>query len=106
MPVPLDRKSIGPKGDEMTTITHEPQAITPRRRQWSAQLTMREMWASLAIAAIWIAVPITAIWGSDITTVSAGGDRTNFPSVVVVAFFAFFATWVVAKHGFRDQPRD
>ena len=89
----------------MTTISHEPQTLAPRARPWSAQLTVREMWASLAIAAIWIAVPITAIWGSNITTISAGGDSTNFPSVVVVVFFAFLATWVVARYGFRGERK-
>jgi hypothetical protein len=64
------------------------------------------MWASVAIVAIWLAVAVTAIWGSNITTHSAGGDSANFPSAVVVVFFAFFATWVLARHGFRGEPKD
>lgn len=87
----------------MTTISHEPQAVAPQTRHWSEQLKVREMWASLAIVAMWMAVAITAIWGSNIMTHSAGGDSTNFPSALVVAFFAFFATWVVARYGFRER---
>jgi hypothetical protein len=90
----------------MTTISHGPQTIAPQTRRWPVELTVREMWASLAITAIWVAVAVTAIWGSNITTISAGGDGTNLPSAVAVAFFAFFATWVVAKHGFRGERKD
>jgi hypothetical protein len=38
-------------------------------------------------------------------TVSAGGDRSSVPSAVVVAFFAVFATWIVARRGFPADRR-
>ena len=36
----------------------------------------------------------------------AGGDHVVVPSAVVMTFFAFFATWVVAKYGFRRDGAD
>jgi len=84
----------------MTTIPHEPSAVAPVKRE-SLRLLVPEVWASLAIGVIWLAVMFTAIWGGNIVTVSAGGGSSSVPSAIVVAFFAFFATWVVARHGFR-----
>jgi hypothetical protein len=51
-------------------------------------------------------VLFTAIWGAGIVTVSAGGGSSNVPSAVVVAFFAFLGTWVVARRGFRHDRAD
>ena len=45
-----------------------------------------------------------AIYGPDILTSSSGGsDSAVVPSAVVVSFFAFLATWAVAKYGLRDN---
>ncbi|MGZ8481923.1 MAG: hypothetical protein ACXWWO_05650 [Candidatus Limnocylindria bacterium] len=86
----------------MTSISHEPSRVVREKRL--AQLLVPEMWASLAIVVIWLSVLATAIWGPDIVTNNGVGDigeRTTVPSAVVVSLFAFLATWVVAKYGFR-----
>jgi hypothetical protein len=67
------------------------------------QLLVREMWTSLAIIVIWLSVLFDAIFGPDIVSNNGVGDigeRSTVPSAVVVALFAFLATWVVAKYGF------
>lgn len=90
----------------MATVSHEPTQAMKERRRWS-ELVVPEMWTALAIAVIWLAVLFDAIYGPDITTRTAGGDFSNIPSAVIVAFFAFLATWVVARYGFpRDRRRD
>jgi len=63
------------------------------------------MWASLAIAVIWLAVLFAAVFGSDLVTNNAGVNSSIVPSAVVVALFAFLATWPLAKYGF-GRPRD
>lgn len=89
----------------MTISSHEPHVVA-REPTWS-KLLVPEMWASLAIAVIWLAVLLDALFGPDIVTSSAGGsDRAVIPSAVVLAFFAFFATWVVARHGLRSDRKD
>lgn len=90
----------------MSTISHDPSGVEPRKRQWSMNPVVSEMWASLAIAVMWLAVLFTSIYGSNIVSVSAGGSSSNVPSGVVVAFFAFLGTWVVARHGFRHESED
>jgi uncharacterized membrane protein (DUF485 family) len=85
----------------MTTLSHEPAAAVPDRRRLALQFLVPEMWASLAIAVMWLAVVFTAVWGPDIVNTTIGGTTSSVPSAVVVAFFAFFGTWVVARHGFR-----
>lgn len=89
----------------MTTIPHEPTRALGQKPSWSAQLLVREFWASLAICVIWLAVLFDAVYGPDIVNSSAGGDHSSVPSVVPVALFAFFATWVVAKYGFRREQK-
>jgi hypothetical protein len=86
----------------MATISHEPSRIAPERRRWS-EFLVSEMWASLAISVIWLSVLFCAVYGPNIETRGVAGDTGSWPSVVVVALFAFLATWVVARHGF---PRD
>ena len=84
----------------MATVSHEVRERSTLRAMFGAT----EMWASLAIAVIWLAVLFDAIYGPDIVTKSSGGsDSATIPSVVLVALFAFLATWPVAKYGFRQD---
>jgi multisubunit Na+/H+ antiporter MnhF subunit len=85
----------------MTTIPHEPARVAKEPR-WSVQLLVPEMWASLTIIVMWLSVLFDAVYGPDIVTTGVAGDTTTVPSAVVVALFAFLATWVVAKYGFRS----
>jgi hypothetical protein len=62
------------------------------------------MWASLAISVMWLAVLFDALWGPDIVSTNASGNNAQIPSAVVVAVFAYLATRVVARYGFRPQP--
>ena len=90
----------------MTSISQEPSRIVPEKRL--AQLLVPEMWASLAIIVIWLSVLADAIFGPDIVTnngVGGIGERSTVPSAVVVSLFAFLATWVVAKYGFRHERK-
>jgi len=81
----------------MTVLSHE----TPRR---SLVRVTPELWPSLAIAVIWIVVMLDALFGPAISTDNAAGTNTSsVPSAVVTAFFAFLATWVVARYGFRRE---
>jgi hypothetical protein len=90
---------------DVSTMTHGPSDLVPAKREWSLPF-VPELWASAAIAVMWLAVLFTALWGPDIVNTSAGGDSSTVPSVVPVAIFAFLATWVVAKYGFRRTPND
>jgi hypothetical protein len=85
----------------MASISQEPAA--PRRLTWGLVLSLTRMWASLAIVVVWLAVLFTAIYGPDITSTTPGGTTTSTPSAVAVALFAFLATWVIAKHGYRGD---
>jgi hypothetical protein len=46
-----------------------------------------------------------ALFGPDIVS-SNPGTYTRIPSAVLVAFFAWLATWVLAKHAFRRRAGD
>jgi hypothetical protein len=46
------------------------------------------------------------IFGPNIVNTSAGGDTSSVPSAVVVALFAFLATWVVERYGFRHERKE
>lgn len=87
----------------MTVVSHE---SSSRGREhgfpWS-QLLVRELWASLAIIVIWLAVLFDAVFGANIVNTSPGGDTSSFPSAVVVALFAFLATWPIARYGLRQR---
>lgn len=89
----------------MSAISHEPSADVQEKRRWSWQLLVPEMWASLAIVVMWLAVLFDAVFGPNILSSSAGGDQSSVPSAVVVALFAFLATWVVARYGFRRERK-
>jgi hypothetical protein len=104
------RKPVGDPGGgrryEMATISHEPSGVVREKQRRSLQFLVPEMWAALAIVVMWLSVLFDAIFGPDIVNTTAGGDSSTVPSAVVVALFAFFATWVVAKFGFRRSGRD
>jgi hypothetical protein len=87
----------------MSTVTHEPARIAREKRPWLSQFLVREMWTSLAIIVMWLSVLVDAIWGPNIVNATAGGDSSTVPSAVAVALFAFLATWVVARYGFRER---
>lgn len=85
----------------MTSMSHEPVAPASLPT-WRVVLSLREMWASLAIAVVWLSVLFTAVWGPDIVSMTGAGTNTStVPSAIVVAFFAFLATWVIAKHAYE-----
>jgi hypothetical protein len=63
------------------------------------------MWAALTIGLIWLAVLADALFGPDVVSSSPGGF-TRIPSAVVLVFFAWLATWVIAKHGFGHPTDD
>ena len=89
----------------MTTISNDPPQVAHDGRSWP-RLLVAEMWTSLAISVIWVTVLLDALFGPDIITTGAGGDSSVVPSAIVVAVVAFFATWVVARHGFRHERAD
>jgi hypothetical protein len=90
----------------MSTIPHEPSGVVQQKNRWSLQLLVPEMWAALAIVVMWLAVLFSAVFGPNIVNTSAGGDTSSVPSAVVVALFAFLATWVVARYGFRHERKE
>jgi uncharacterized RDD family membrane protein YckC len=87
-------------------VSHQPSPALPERRSWSLRDLGTEVWASLAISVIWLAVLFTAVYGGDIVTINAGGGSSKVPSGVVVALFAFLATWAVARYGFGRRHKD
>ena len=86
----------------MTSVSHEPTTVRKPR----AELRLPEMWASLAISVIWLSVLCATIWGPDITSQTPGGTDSAVPSAVPIAIFAFLATWVIARYGFRRDKSD
>jgi hypothetical protein len=90
---------------EMTTLPHEAPRVA-NKEPWSLRLLVPEMWATLAIVAMWLAVLFDSVYGPNIVSSTPGGTSSSVPSVVVVAPFAFFATWVVARYGFRHEQKE
>jgi hypothetical protein len=90
----------------MTTIPHDPVARRDDPPAWTTIFAMSELWASLAIAVMWIAVLFASLYAPDIVTRGVAGDTATIPSGVVIALFATFATWAVAKYGYRRERRD
>lgn len=93
----------------MTTVPHEPARVAQETQRWSSRVLVPEMWASLAIVAMWLAVLFAAIYGPDLVSANGVADigaRTTVPSAVLMAPFAFLGTWVVARHGFRHEPKE
>jgi hypothetical protein len=90
----------------MTTLSHEPSKVVPERSRLAPQILVPELWASLAIAVMWLTVLFDAIFGPDIVATSGAagaGTTTTVPSAVVVTFFAFLATWILARHAFGSR---
>jgi hypothetical protein len=85
----------------MTTVAHESSGTRSESRRFS-QVVVPEMWASLAIAVMWLAVLLDAVFGPDLVVSNASGV-TTVPSAIIVAFFAYLATRVVARYGFRRR---
>ena len=88
----------------MTSVPHESSGALPERRRLASQVLVPEMWASLAIAVIWLSVLFDAIWGPDLVFNNVSGT-TTIPSAVIVAFFAYLATRVVARYGFSKEAQ-
>jgi len=87
----------------MTVVSHEPSSLGQEQGFPWSQFLVRELWASLAISVIWLAVLFDALFGPNIVNTSAGGGMSSVPSAVVVALFAFLATWPVARYGLRQR---
>ncbi len=85
---------------DLTTASHESPGARLTRPQLFSQVLVQEMWASLAIAVIWLSVLFDALFGPDLVVSNASG-MTTIPSAVIVALFAYLATRVVARYGFR-----
>jgi hypothetical protein len=92
-------------GNTVAIVTPEGLASTAEGRARRALFSVREMWAALAVGVIWLAVLVDALFGPDIVTSNASG-YARIPSAVVLAFFAFLATWVIARHGFGHRDND
>ena len=91
----------------MSTIPTKMPAASSERRDWTERVLVEEMWASLAIVAIWLTVLFDALYGPDfVSSNGAGTNTTTIPSAVIVAFFAYLATRVVARYGFGRQRED
>lgn len=88
----------------MATMSHEPPRVR-ERPGWTIHLSNPEMWGSLAIIAMWLSVLFTAVWGPEVVS-STATTNAVIPSAVFVAPFAFFGTWVVARHAFRREPHE
>jgi hypothetical protein len=86
----------------MTATPHEPVHVVRERREWMTRVLVPEMWASLAISVMWLAVLFDALWGPNLVATSAA-SMTTIPSAIIVAFFAYLGTHVVAKHGFARR---
>lgn len=84
----------------MTTFSHESSGAYPDRRRLSSQVFVHEMWASLAIAVMWLAVLFDALFGPNLVVSNSSGT-TTIPSAIIVGLFAYLATRVVARYGFR-----
>lgn len=84
----------------MAAVSHESSGGRPERRRLLSQVLVPEMWAAIAIAVIWLAVLFDALFGPDLVVNNASG-MTSVPSAIIIAFFAYLATRVVARYGFR-----
>jgi hypothetical protein len=83
----------------MTTMTDETSTAGPARSGSASRILIPEFWAAVAIVGMWLAVLFDGIYGGDFVS-SQAANFTRVPSAVFVAFFAFLATWAVAKRAF------
>ena len=86
-----------------TVATQVPDAASRSGR--STRFLVPEMWAALAIGVIWLVVLAAALFGPDFVS-SGPATFTRIPSAIIIAFFAWLATWVVARHGFGGRRTD
>ena len=89
----------------LTTVSSEAPDATTESRGGRTRSVVPEMWTSLAIGVIWLVVLFDALFGPDIVSSSAG-SFSRIPSAIVLGLFAWLATWVVARHGFRGAGND
>lgn len=87
----------------MATASEHGPVATPETRGRRLRLIVADTWPSLSIAVIWLVLLFDALFGPDIVVSNPSGF-TRLPSVIIVAFFAYLATWAIAKYGFGD-PR-
>jgi len=91
----------------MTTVmTQEPSTERPVRQDVAARLLVPGFWGALSIVTMWLAVLFVGIFGGNLTSVSAGGDVTNIPSSIFLAFFAVIGTASIAKRVFGRRDAD
>jgi len=89
----------------MATISAGQADAAPDRRARRSRLLVPEMWAALAISVIWLVVLVAALFGPDLVS-SNPASFTRIPSAIIIAFFAWLATWVIARHGFVRRDGD
>jgi hypothetical protein len=90
---------------DMSTVSAQAPPTAAERPRWFSRVLVREMWASLAITAMWLAVLFCSIFGPDFVAISgAGASTTTIPSGIIVAFFAYLGTRVVARYGLSGPP--
>jgi hypothetical protein len=86
----------------MASISDSAHGREPLRLGRRLQQMPAEVWPSLAISVMWLAVLFDSLFGPSIETSDGAGTNTSsVPSAVVVALFAWLATWVVARAAFR-----
>jgi hypothetical protein len=85
----------------MTSLTHQPPAAA-EPRSWLTRLGPPEAWTALSIVVMWLAVLFDAVFGPDIVSTTTT-TTSHVPSAIIVAFFAWLGTWVVARNGFRQR---
>lgn len=90
----------------MTTMTHEPSANVPARRDITSRLLVPQFWAALSIIAMWLAVLFDGIFGNDITITSSPTNVTTMPSAVALALFALIGTSAIAKRAFGPKKTE
>ena len=89
----------------MATASAPVSDATSESRGRRGRFVVPEMWTSLAIGVIWLVVLADALFGPDIVSSSPTGF-TRVPSAIILVFFAWLATWVIAKHGLGHPGDD